>query len=376
MRLLALLRSSAFFLFPLVSLASSPLFAQTAAPTEAEIRRLEKRCDDEQHIGCIQQAQTFLSAEPRLPPSQRERIAAKLISAFLALDRKAEARRMILGLFREDPCRKAIAGLQTAGRDLYRSIRRDFLRQDTTPPILSLLLVSPTAFLRDRRLSAQVTDDRKVRTVTLFARNRKDGTFERFSFQRRPPDLYEVTLPASFLKDSPAIEFYVIASDCSGNQASEASPQRPKSIPLQAPGSSGRVIAGGVLLGISAALLVSAGLLFYAVGDDHERWKATFNLEQAENLRQRMILNYGLAWGGIGTGLLFGGIGLTLLLLPAKPTPPDAASLAKSPPLAASGSLFFSTHLRPFTYAFVPLAPVSPRSSTAIPPPQTLLRQD
>lgn len=306
------------------------------APLESDaLERYEKRCEDEQHAWCVQQGVAWLrSNDTTLSTTQRQRITARLAGAYVALGREKEAHAIVIEMLRRDACVPMIPGLQGEARRVFLAARKQILRADVGGPMISHTPMDTVTASREPVLTAKVTDDMKVLRVEAYVRYRPKAAWERLSMEPMGEDRYRVGLSAEQIQQSKYVAYYIVASDCAGNRSYAAGSEvSPRVLELEGKGPSPLLIAGGALIAVGAGLMIAGGVFFLRSNEGIERWNNTINLEESEVIREQIVLDYSLGWGGLSLGSLLFGAGVAMLVAPMfrpKPKDPDTSNTTTS----------------------------------------------
>ncbi len=299
-----------------------------AAPLESDALRVyEKRCEEEQHAWCVQQGVAWLrTEETELTTLQRQRITVRLAGAYVALGREKEANAILLEMLRKDACVRTLPGLRGEARRVFLAARKAILRGDVGGPMISHTPMDAEKALGDPVLTAKVTDDMKVLQVEAFVRYLPNAAWERLPMEPMGEDRYRVGLAAARIQKSKYVAYYIVASDCAGNRSYAAGSEvSPRVLELEGKGPSPLLIAGGALIAVGAGLLIGGSVFFIRSGEGMERWNNTINLEESEVIREQIVFDYAMGWGGVSLGAILFGSGVAMLVAPLfRPKPKDA----------------------------------------------------
>ncbi len=292
----------------------------------------EKICKDAIHIQCIRQGIKRL-ARKGIPDSQKSQVYGYLAAAYLAINQRPDAEKALVRMVELDPCRdQPPPTLPPTMTRLYRATRRKVLHQDQTPPAISHQPLSLQQFRTSGLFQATITENLKLRQTTLYYRLSTSGPYTSIPLRQSAPNKFEARIGVRIRQRARHFQYYLEAIDCARHVGkAQAANQRPFEIVMQLKASSGRVVAGAVLIVLGSGLLVTSPLTFLSANSELERWKATNDITRSEAIRSHIILLHGLGWSGLGLGLTLGVIGTYLVLTQPRKVAPTVRQLSLYP---------------------------------------------
>jgi len=301
-----------------VMLFSFFMGVSTSAVEPSDIHQFVKLCRDDAHVSCVRKGIGWLY-NSKLKNSQKRIVYTYLSRAYLFLGKKDSAIATMKELVRLYPCMLSLSGNHQMSK-FFIKVRREVLKKEGEPPVLSHIVPSPRNLLKNRKIFVKISDKFKIQKVTLFYRKSEMDAYRTTTFKKLKKTRYVAVIPKEILNHSKLIEYYIRASNCFERVALEGNPKEPIKLVLEGTTDSLRAVGGTVLLGLSAVLLIGSGLSFYVLVNELERAKSNPTAKQNEASQQRIFTYNVLAWTGLALSVTAGVVSVLLLLPPKKKT--------------------------------------------------------
>lgn len=282
---------------------------------EQEFSTFRAKCKDAAYVTCLRMGVGWLQGDYELTETQRRVVLLELSKAYLFLGKERDATVTMGKIVRKRPCLRDLPGLKGKMALFFKKVRKQVLKEDGTPPILSHEAPDISDLLQKETLEANVTDDFQVRDVVLYYRTSAKAAFQMLPFTKGEENGYNAKLPKGTLRGAGVFEYYIRARDCGDLVSWKGNKTTPISLSLRSSTkSSMRVVGGTILASVGAVLIVGGALSLYVAFNELERWSNTNDVAASEQIRQNVILYNVLGWGGLVLGLTAAGFGAYLLL--------------------------------------------------------------